>query len=84
MQNKDIVIKTDGDILEDYVKIIKENSKELLEKNYEYNILLQNAIQRGIQAIQGNISSQTMVDLCSIALTLLVKREGIKNDSNRS
>lgn len=66
-------IVTDADKLGMYIKCITENTIELLKQRIPTGTLVQNAIPRGMRLIKGNIDKQTIVDLCAIALTVLVQ-----------
>ena len=52
---------------------LRENTEELLKQNIPSRVLVQNAIPRGLQIIKGQIDRQTVIDLCSIALTILIQ-----------
>ena len=52
---------------------IKENTEELLKQNIPSRVLVQNAIPRGMAMIKGQIDRQTVIDLCSIAITILIQ-----------
>lgn len=52
---------------------IKENTEELLKQNIPSRVLMQNAIPRGMAMIKGQIDRQTVIDLCSIAITVLIQ-----------
>lgn len=60
---------------------VKENVQELSNKNYPKNILIQNALNRGMQIMKGDFSKQIIFDLCVIALTVLIQTEN-KNANN--
>ena len=66
-------IVTDADKLGMYVKCITENTQELLKQKIPTGTLVQNAIPRGLRLIKGSVDKQTVVDLCAIALTVLVQ-----------
>lgn len=68
-------IITDTDKLGMYIKCITENTTELLKQRIPTGTLVQNAIPRGMLLIKGNIDKQTVIDLCAIALTVLVTVE---------
>lgn len=55
---------------------IKENSLLLLKEQHSSNVLLQSATSRGMQVLRGSQEPQLYVDLCSIALTLLIQNRG--------
>lgn len=52
---------------------IKENTQELLKQKIPSRVLMQNAIPRGMAMIKGQIDRQTVIDLCSIAITILIQ-----------
>lgn len=52
---------------------IKENTEELLKQNIPSRVLMQNAIPRGMAMIKGQIDRQTIIDLCAIAITVLIQ-----------
>lgn len=52
---------------------IKENTQELLKQKIPSRVLVQNAIPRGMAMIKGQIDRQTVIDLCSIAITILIQ-----------
>lgn len=52
---------------------IKENTEELLKQNIPSRVLMQNAIPRGMTMIKGQIDRQTVIDLCAIAITVLIQ-----------
>ena len=52
---------------------IKENTEELLKQKIPSRVLMQNAIPRGMAMIKGQIDRQTVIDLCSIAITILIQ-----------
>lgn len=52
---------------------IKENTEELLKQNIPSRVLVQNAIPRGMAMIKGQIDRQTVIDLCAIAITVLIQ-----------
>lgn len=52
---------------------IKENTEELLKQNIPSRVLMQNAIPRGMAMIKGQIDRQTVIDLCAIAITVLIQ-----------
>lgn len=52
---------------------IKENTEELLKQKIPSRVLVQNAIPRGMAMIKGQIDRQTVIDLCSIAITILIQ-----------
>lgn len=66
-------IITDQDRLETLIAQISKNTQELLSQKIPSRTLVQNAIPRGLRVIKGNIDTQTVVDLCAIALTVLVQ-----------
>lgn len=66
-------IITDQDRLETLLTQISKNTQELLSQKIPSRTLVQNAIPRGLRVIKGNIDNQTVVDLCAIALTVLVQ-----------
>lgn len=66
-------IITDQDRLETLITQISKNTQELLSQKIPSRTLVQNAIPRGLRVIKGNIDTQTVVDLCAIALTVLVQ-----------
>lgn len=52
---------------------IKENTEELLKQKIPSRVLVQNAIPRGMAMIKGQIDRQTVIDLCAIAITVLIQ-----------
>ena len=68
-------IKTETQIIDEIFEKVKDNVKYLLEKDYSEQVLIQNAFNRGMNVVKGNIDKQTIIDLSVIALTLLVKKE---------
>ena len=52
---------------------IKENTEELLKQKIPSRVLMQNAIPRGMAMIKGQIDRQTVIDLCAIAITVLIQ-----------
>lgn len=66
-------IITDQDRLGTLLTQISKNTQELLSQRIPSRTLVQNAIPRGLRVLKGNVDTQTVVDLCAIALTVLVQ-----------
>ena len=66
-------IITDQDRLGKLLTQISKNTQELLSQRIPSRTLVQNAIPRGLRVLKGNVDTQTVVDLCAIALTVLVQ-----------
>ena len=66
-------IVTDDSKIEMYLKYIKENTTELLKQKIPTRTLMQNAIPRGFKLMKGQLDKQTIIDLCSIALTIVIQ-----------
>ena len=66
-------IITDQDRLGTLLTQISKNTQELLFQRIPSRTLVQNAIPRGLRVLKGNVDTQTVVDLCAIALTVLVQ-----------
>lgn len=66
-------IVTDDSKIEMYLKYIKENTTELLKQKIPTRTLMQNAIPRGLKLMKGQLDKQTIIDLCSIALTIVIQ-----------
>lgn len=59
--------------IDDYLNHIKENSLDLIEKDYKKQQLLMTGLTKGKSLLNGNISKQDLIDLCSIGLALAFK-----------
>lgn len=66
-------IVTDDSKIEMYLKYIKENTTELLKQKIPTRTLMQNAIPRGLKLMKGQLDKQIIIDLCSIALTIVIQ-----------
>lgn len=71
MSNKDISL--DDDILKELLSKISDNTKTLLSEKFQNSTLIQNATSRGMRVLKGELTKQLIIDLCSIALTLLIQ-----------
>ena len=70
-------IITDEDRLKKYLSFVEQNTKDLLKQKYPNQRLVQEAIPRGLKMVRGNIDKQTVIDLCSIALTVLMQLDNV-------
>lgn len=61
--------------LNDLVEIIKKNASALLEEHHSNQTLIQSATSRGFQILKGSMDKQLYVDLCAIALTVVIQNE---------
>lgn len=68
-------IVTDNDKMDLFMKHIRENTGELLKQKIPSRVLMQNAIPRGMKLMKGQIDRQTVIDMCAIALTILLQEE---------
>lgn len=59
--------------VDEYLNHIKENSLDLIDKNYGKQQLLMSGLSRGKTLFNGNVSKQDIVDLCSIGIALMFK-----------
>lgn len=66
-------IVTDADRLEALLGHVKDNTQELLKQKVPSRVLIQNAIPRGMQLVRGQVDRQTVIDMCAIALTILIQ-----------
>ena len=66
-------IVTDADRLETLLGHVKDNTQELLKQKVPSRVLIQNAIPRGMQLVRGQVDRQTVIDMCAIALTILIQ-----------
>lgn len=64
--------------LDNLINSIKENILDLQKKNYPKNVLIQNAFNRGMKIFKGDLSKQNIIDLCVIALTVLISEDNLK------
>lgn len=64
--------------LDNLMNSIKENILDLQKKNYPKNVLVQNAFNRGMRIFKGDLSKQNIIDLCVIALTVLISEDSSK------
>lgn len=54
----------------DYLNHIKENSLDLIDKDYKKQQLLMTGLSKGKKLLSGNITKQDIIDLCSIGIAL--------------
>lgn len=73
MKTDETDIVTDADRLETLLGHVKDNTQELLKQKVPSRVLIQNAIPRGMQLVRGQVDRQTVVDMCAIALTILIQ-----------
>ena len=73
MKTDETDIVTDADRLEALLGHVKDNTQELLKQKVPSRVLIQNAIPRGMQLVRGQVDRQTVIDMCAIALTILIQ-----------
>lgn len=73
MKTDETDIVTDADRLEALLGHVKGNTQELLKQKVPSRVLIQNAIPRGMQLVRGQVDRQTVIDMCAIALTILIQ-----------
>lgn len=73
MKTDETDIVTDVDRLETLLGHVKDNTQELLKQKVPSRVLIQNAIPRGMQLVRGQVDRQTVIDMCAIALTILIQ-----------
>lgn len=73
MKTDETDIVTDADRLETLLGHVKDNTQELLKQKVPSRVLIQNAIPRGMQLVRGQVDRQTVIDMCAIALTILIQ-----------
>ena len=59
--------------IDEYLNYIRENSLDLIDKNYSKQQLLMSGLSRGKSLMSGRISKQDLIDLCSIGIAIMFK-----------